>query len=112
MKSIEASSEKDDGVGSFDYDPRDTAGTLPLFSPLEEVRQRLLGTFAGRTLTFDDLILAETETKFTETAYRNALLALEAEERVTMSPPAHERRRMPGSGKRSLPGRTSITFPK
>jgi three-Cys-motif partner protein len=115
MKRIctKASSDKADGVGSLDYDPRDSeSGTLPLFSGLEEVRQRVLQIFAGRTLMFDELILAEAaHTRFTDTVYRNALLELEAESRVTMDPPARGRRLRPGGKQRSLPGTTSITFP-
>jgi hypothetical protein len=113
MKRIytKASSDQTDGVGSLDYDPRDAEPrTLQLFSPIEEVRQRLLQVFGGRTLTFDDLILAEADTRFTDTAYRNALLDLEEEKLVTMNPPAHQRRLRPGGERRSLPGSTSITF--
>jgi hypothetical protein len=114
MKRIctKASSDRADGVGSLDYDPRDAEPrTLSLFSRLEEVRQRLLQVFAGRTLTFRELVLAEAATRFTETAYRNALLELEEEKRVTMNPSAHQRRLRPGGERRSLPGTTSITFP-
>jgi three-Cys-motif partner protein len=114
MKRIytKASSDKSDGVGSLDYDPRDSEPrTLSLFSPLDEVRQRVAQIFAGRTLTFDELILAEAHTKFTDTAYRNALLDLEEESRVTMNPPAQQRRLRPGGKRRSLRGATSITFP-
>jgi len=114
MKRIytKASSDKSDGVGSLDYDPRDAEPkTLSLFSALEEVRQRLLQVFAGRTLTFDEVILAEADIRFTDTAYRNALLELEKEGHVTMNPPAEKRRLQPGGERRSLPGTTSITFP-
>jgi three-Cys-motif partner protein len=114
MKRIytKASSDKADGVGSLDYDPRDSEPrTLPLFRPLDEVRQRLLQVFAGRSLTFDDLILAEAGTRFTDTAYRNALLELEEEARVTINPAAQQRRLQPGGDRRSLPGAATITFP-
>jgi hypothetical protein len=115
MKRIytKASSDKSDGVGSLDYDPRDAEpGTLSLFSPLEEVRQRLLERFVGRILTFDELILTEADTRFTDTAYRNALLELEEDGTLTMNPPAEQRRLRPGGERRSLPGTTSITFPR
>ena len=115
MKRIytKASSDQTDGVGSLDYDPRDAEPrTLSLFSPIEEVRQRLLQVFAGRTLTFDEIIQAEADTRFTDTAYRNALLELEHEQRVTVNPPADQRRFQPGGERRSLSGSTSITFPE
>uniref|UniRef100_Q01S55 GMT-like wHTH domain-containing protein n=1 Tax=Solibacter usitatus (strain Ellin6076) TaxID=234267 RepID=Q01S55_SOLUE len=108
---LKASSDKRDGVGSLDYDPRDAESTeLCLFSPLDEVRERVLGVFAGRALTFDDLISEETETTFTKSAYRNVLLELEEEKRVTMDPPAEDRRFRPGGERRSLPGATTIRF--
>jgi len=114
MKRIytKASSDKSEGIGSLDFDPRDVEShALPLFSPLEEVRQRLLQIYAGRTVTFDELIQLEADTRFTDTAYRNALLELEAENLVAMNPRADQRRVGPG-GKRSLPGPTAITFPR
>jgi len=114
MKRIytKASSEITDGVGSLDYDPRDFGPkTLPLFSPLDEVRDRLLRVFAGHTLTFDELIVKESGTDFTDTVYRNALLDLEEEGCVTMSPVAQERRFRSDGRRRSLPGATTITFP-
>jgi hypothetical protein len=54
MKRImnDCSSEVIDGIGSWDFDPKDAeATTLPLFSPMDEVCDRLLEVFAGRTLT-------------------------------------------------------------
>jgi three-Cys-motif partner protein len=114
MKRIytKASSDKHDGVGSLDFDPRDADASGQLFSGLDEVRQRLLQTFAGRTLTFDDLILAEgPHTTFTVTAYRNALLELEEDLRVTMEPAAVQRRLQTGGERRTLPGSTRIVFP-
>ena len=114
MKRIytKASSDQTDGVGSLDYDPHDAEPrTLSLFSPLGEVRDRLLQVFAGRTVTFDEITLAEADTRFTDTAYRNALLELEKEGRVTVNPPAEERRFQPGGERRTLPGTTSIRFP-
>jgi hypothetical protein len=114
MKRIytKASSDQTDGVGSLDYDPHDAEPrTLCLFSPIEEVRERLLLVFAGRTLTFDEIIQTEADTRFTDTAYRNALLALEEEKRVTVSPPADQRRLQSNGARRSLSGSTTITFP-
>jgi three-Cys-motif partner protein len=114
MKRIytKASSDQIDGVGSLDYDPHDVAPrTLPLFGPLVELKERLLQVFAGRIMTFGAIILAEADTRFTDTAYRNALLELEQEERVTVNPPAKHRRFQSGGERRTLPESTSITFP-
>jgi three-Cys-motif partner protein len=114
MKRIytKASSDQTDGVGSLDYDPTDAGSTLPLFSPLENVRRRVLETYCGRTLTFDELVAEEAAaTTFTDTAYRNALCDLENEKKVIMEPSAESRRFQAGGIRRSLPGATRITFP-
>src|ERR1035438_6567322 len=92
-------------AGKATVAPKSRAATWRhLFSPIEEVRQRLLQVFAGRTLTFDEIIQAEADTRFTDTAYRNALLELEHEQRVTVNPPADQRRFQPGGERRSLSG--------
>lgn len=107
------SSEVIDGVGSWDFDPRDTqAKTLPLFSPLNNICERLLEQFAGRTQTFRELLEEEAvETQYTETNYRDAVLRLEADFRIQVSPPAEERRMQAGNVKRTLPPDTTLQFP-
>jgi three-Cys-motif partner protein len=108
-----ASSEIIDGVGSGDFDPRDEGKSLPLFSGLEEVRQRLLNTFAGRTLTFDEIVSKEaSSTRYTDSSYRDALLDLEEEGQVLVDPSAEKRPHQPGGQKRTLSGKTRITFRK
>jgi len=58
------------------------------------------------------LILAESPyTTFTDKAYRNALLELEEDLRVTMEPAAPQRRLQAGGERRTLPGSTRIVFP-
>lgn len=107
------SSEVIEGVGSWEFDPKDTAATtLPLFSPLDEVCDRLLEVFAGRTLTFKQLLDDEApETQYTDTTYRDAVLRLEAEFRIEVDPPEERRRMQAGSTKRTLPEGTKLTFP-
>lgn len=109
-----ASSEIVEGVGSSAYDPRDE-GThqMDLFAGLYEVRERALSVFAGRVLPFDQIVGEEMDaTRYTESNYRDALLELEAEGRVAMDPPATERPMRAGGVKRTLPGKTRITFPR
>jgi three-Cys-motif partner protein len=109
----QASSEIIDGVGSWDFDPRDGGKSLPLFSGLDEVRQRVLAAFAGRALTFEQVIAEEEpSTRFTESNYRDALLELEGEGRILADPPAKQRPLQAGGHKRTLSRRTLITFPK
>jgi hypothetical protein len=107
------SSEVVDGVGSWDFDPKATdTATLPLFSPLDEVGVRLLEVFAGRTLTFRQLLDEEAQvTQYTDTTYRDAVLRLEGEFRSETAPPAQERRMQAGKAKRTLPPDTKLVFP-
>lgn len=115
MKRImkDCSSEVIDGVGSWDFDPKDKKATpLSLFSPLDDLCDRLLEVFAGRTLTFKQVLDEEAaETQFTDTNYRDAVLRLEAEFRIDVDPQAHERRMQAGATKRTLPENTKLTFP-
>lgn len=110
----DCSSSVIDGIGSWDFvDPKDAkATTLPLFSPLDEVCDRLLEVFAGRMLTFKQLLDEEPpEIQYTDTTYRDAVLRLEAEVRIEVDPQSQERRMQAGSTKRTLPESTKLTFP-
>jgi three-Cys-motif partner protein len=115
MKRImkECSSSVVDGIGSWDFVPKDArATTLPLFSPLDEVCYRLLEVFAGRKLTFKRLLEEEAaETQYIDTNYRDAVLRLEAEFRIEVEPSAQKRRMQAGNTKRTLPESTTLTFP-
>jgi len=103
----QASSEIIDGVGSWDFDPKDEGKSLPLFSGLEEVRQRLLAVFAGRALAFERVLAEEApSTRFTESNYRDALLELEEEGLIVVDPPAEKRPLQAGGHKRTLSGRS------
>ncbi len=115
MKRImnDCSSEVIDGIGSWDFDPKDAGATnLPLFSPLDDVCDRLLEVFAGQTLTFQQLLDREApETQYTETTYRDAVLRLESEFRIEVDPQSQDRRMQSGSTKRTLPVGTKLIFP-
>lgn len=115
MKRImnDCSSEVIEGIGSWDFNPRDSASaTLPLFSPLDDVCDRLLEVFVGRTLTFKQLLAQEArETQYTDSNYRDAVLRLEVEFRIQVEPPAQGRRMQAGSTKRTLPESTKLSFP-
>ncbi len=107
------SSQVVDGVGSWDFNPKaGDPSPLLLFSPLDQVCDRLLEVFAGRTLTFGQLLHEEVrETQYTETNYRDALLRLESEFRIITNPPAQARRMQAGNEKRTLPTVTALEFP-
>jgi three-Cys-motif partner protein len=105
------SSDQMEGAGSMDYDPRDAGPrTLQLFGPTDELCPRLLQVFRGRELTFDELLIEDLQSRFTDSVYRQALLRLEQEGRVTMNPPAERRRMAAGGSQRTLPGSTRIRF--
>ena len=83
----QASSHMTEGVGSWDFDPRPDTGSLGLFGGLEEINQRLLEVFAGRKVTFEQLVSEESEkTRYTDSNYRDAVLELEKEGTVNVDP--------------------------
>jgi three-Cys-motif partner protein len=114
MKRImnKCSSQVFDGVGSFEFDPREgETSNLPLFSPITDLADRLLEVFAGQTLTFDELLEREAAvTQYTDTNYRDAVLQLESEFRIEVDPRASDRRMQGGGVKRTLPGGTLLKF--
>lgn len=109
----DCSSKIIDGVGSLAFDPKEAEdANMGLFSPLDDVCDRLLEAFAGRTITFKQIVEEEArKTQYTDTNYRDAALRLESEFRIEVSPPAHERRMQAGNVKRTLPESTKLTFP-
>jgi three-Cys-motif partner protein len=112
MKSIlrSASPEITEGVGSGEYDPRSGEEARSLFSGLYEVEQRILSVFAGREVRFETLLEEEAQTRYPESNYRDAVLKLESEGRVTVDPPAENRRFQAGGEKRTLPKNAVIRF--
>jgi three-Cys-motif partner protein len=82
-----ASSVVTEGVGSGEHNPRAAAQGPSLFGGLYEVETRLLSVFAGRMITFGSLLQEEAQTNYTESNYRDAVLNLERDGRVTLDPP-------------------------
>lgn len=104
-----ASSDIDEGVGSHEHDPRSKAGSL--FAGLYEVEERLVAVFSGRNITFGELLQAEqSQTRFTDTNYRDALLRLEADGRINADPAAHMRPFQSGRTKRTLSKNVLLRF--
>lgn len=114
MKEImaKASSEKQQGVASFEYNPATERQPL-LFSlsqPLSELKNQLLVRFAGKTLSMGAIYEQHNEdTPFVERNYKDALIELEAEGLITVEPPATKRR--PYQGKASFGEKVMVTFP-
>lgn len=111
MKDIMAkeSSTAEQGVASFAYSPADE--TMPLLfglsQPLEGLQKSLLDEFRGVTVPFEALFEAHSVDKpFVERNYKDALLALEAAEKIAVTDPDGKKRR---SG--TFANRLIITFP-
>ena len=115
MKGIMAheSSSASQGVASFEYSPADKRYPVlfRLATPLDELQDRLLGTFAGRTLTMRAIYEEHSPgTPFVETNYKDALVRLEEDDRVVADPPAEKRKKM--AGKRTFADHVVVSFPK
>ena len=107
-----ASSTVTEGVGSGEHDPRARDRSGLLFAGLYEVQDQLLDRFHGRRIQFGRLLEEESRSRFTDSNYRDAILELERNSRVTVNPPAESRRWQAGGLKRSLPLTAYITFPE
>jgi hypothetical protein len=98
----------DDGVPKFEYLPPLSGRQLPFDEarPILNLPADLLRTFAGRTLTrqqvYDEHNVG---TPFIESNYRKVLIELEEQGRIVCSPPATARRRG------TLAEHVRITFP-
>ena len=69
-----------------------------------------MSIFAGREVSFGTLLEQEAQTRYTESNYRDAVLKLETEGRLSVDPPAENRRIQPGGQKRTLPKSVLIRF--
>ena len=105
-----ASSVVTEGVGSGEHNPRAASLGPSLFEGLYEVETRLLSVFSGRVVTFGLLLQEEARTQYTESNYRDAVLNLERDGRITVDPPLEKRRLQAGGEKRTLPKKASISF--
>ncbi|MEA5572645.1 three-Cys-motif partner protein TcmP [Calothrix sp. UHCC 0171] len=102
MKDIMAkeSSEQNQGVASFEYNPA-VSSRLPLlfelYRPLDELEEMLLDEFAGRTMTMKDIYdLHHVGRRYISRNYKAALNNLEAQGKVIAEPPANKRRKQKG----------------
>src|SRR5262249_14822217 len=78
---------------------------------LETLAELLVSDFAGKAMTFKQVFEQHSPGKlYVERNYRDALLSLEAAKRVTILPPACERR--PYKGKPSLRDDVRVMFPR
>jgi len=114
MKRIMASysSTRDQGVPSFLYNPADERYPLlfELTRPLDDLADMLLQSFAGRTLTMEQIYDEHHVGRpYIEPNYKDVLAKLEAEGRITTDPPADRRPRR--KGKLTFANHVRVTFP-
>ncbi len=102
------------GIVSFEYNPASIRQPF-LFQWIQpqDIENRLLEHFAGRTLTFrqirDQHTAYDPYTPYAEKDYREALLEMEAEEKITTDPPVERRRKR--KGKITFGEDVKVTFP-
>jgi len=105
-----ASSSTIDGVASFEYNPNPLL-FLQDGRSVEALAESLAVDLAGGMMTVEQVFERHSpDTLYVMPNYRKALLRLEAEDRVTMSPAAANRR--PYKGTPSLPEDVRVTFPR
>ena len=101
MKEIMAkeSSEHVQGVPSFEFSPASERYPL-LFEfsrPLDDLAEMLLNEFASEKMTMKDIYLRHSVGRpYIARNYKQALIALEAQGKVTAEPPAEKRRKIKG----------------
>jgi three-Cys-motif partner protein len=113
MKTImrEHSSGLIQGLGTFEFTgSKHTTEQLTLngFGPLDELANELAQRFAGKTLTFNDILDQDNHPTATDRNYKDAVLQLEARQNVTVTVPGRKRRKI--QGELTLPNDAVITF--
>lgn len=114
MKEIMAkeSSEKTQGVPSFEYNPATIREPLlfALNSPLDELESMLMEEFVGKTVTMKEIYDQHHVGKpYIERNYKAALNSLESQGKIAAEPPAKKRRK--NKGEITFAGHIKVTFP-
>lgn len=114
MKDIMAreSSTLDEGVPSFAYSPAeaDTPLLFSLSQPLSALKNELLKTYAGRSLTMVEVYESHNvDRPYIAKNYKSALNELEAKGQIVANKPAAKRQMR--NGERTFADSTMVTFP-
>lgn len=114
MKEImaEYSTNKDQGVPSFEYNPADERYQLlfELTRPLDELVRTLCDDFAGKTVSMKKIYEEHHVGKpYIKRNYKEALVRLEEERKIVASPPAEKRKKR--YGKVTFADGVKVTFP-
>lgn len=106
------SSNKDQGVPSFEYNPADERYPLlfELTRPLDELVHMLPGDFAGKSISMIQIYEQHHVGKpYIKPNYKEALVRLEEEGKIIASPPAEKRRKL--KGKATFGDNVKVIFP-
>jgi three-Cys-motif partner protein len=106
------SSEQNQGVPSFEYNPATLKQPLlfELSRPLDELEQMLLNEFAGQTITMKEIYIQHNVGRsYIDTNYKNALKNLEAQGKITADRPANKRPKR--KGEITFGDSVKVTFP-
>lgn len=115
MKDIMAkeSSEENQGVPSFEYNPAVSSQQpllFELYRPLDELEEMLLDEFAGRTMTMISIYQEHhVGRRYVLRNYKAALNSLEAKGKIIAEPPANQRRKQ--KGEITFPDTVQVKFP-
>lgn len=115
MKEIMAkeSSEHVQGVPSFEFSPASERYPLlfEMSRPLDDLADMLLTDFAGETVTMKNIYFRHCVGRpYIEKNYKQALLTLEAQTKVTTEPSAQNRRKI--KGQLTFAEHVKVTFPR
>lgn len=99
MKEIMAKESSDhvQGVASFEFSPAAECFQLlfELSRPLDDLTDMLLNDFAGERITMKDIYLRHSvDRPYIKRNYKQALIALEKQKKITAEPPAENRRKI------------------
>ncbi|MBD2502115.1 three-Cys-motif partner protein TcmP [Anabaena azotica] len=114
MKEIMAkeSSEQNQGVPSFEYSPATNMQPLlfEFYRPLDELEGMLLDTFAGQTITMQEIYMQHNVGRsYISKNYKAALNSLEAKGKIKAEPPANKRQKR--KGEITFADSVKVTFP-
>lgn len=114
MKDIMAGESTSDveGVPSFEYNPATVRQSLlyEYSRPIEDLEEMLLSEFAGMTLTMKEIFERHNVgRRFVSPNYKQALIILEQQGKITANPPANQR--LPRKGIPTFGDNVKVTFP-
>ena len=115
MKEIMAkeSSEHIQGVPSFEFSQASERCQMlfELSRPVDDLADMLMNDFAGETVTMENIYFRHSVGKpYITKNYKQALVELESQQRVTVEPPAEKRRKI--KGQVTFAEHVKVTFPR